>query len=131
MSSVSPRHLPILLLLFPVSLFSSDTFLLQHFSCFCISTGPPVQRKMDKVYSSVDFGSSTVFRNHRLLVSFLFPLLCLVWNLERGPRGAVCDIPTQCLQKRSSMPSLVSLISKFKDIGVITLLHFRQNESAN
>lgn len=65
------------------------------------------------------------------LTSFLFPLPCLVWNLERGPRGAVYDNPTQCLQKRSSMPISVCLTFKFKDIGVITLLHLCQNESVN
>lgn len=65
------------------------------------------------------------------LISFLFPLPCLVWDVERGPHGAVYDNSTQRLQKRSSVPSSVCLISKFKDVGVITLLHLRQNESAN
>lgn len=99
MSSVSPRHSPILLLLFPVSPFSSVAFLLQRFFCFCISMEPPVQREMDKVYSSVDFGSSIVFRNHYVLLNqfFLPPALP---GLEPG-KG-----PTwSCVWQANTMPT--------------------------
>lgn len=97
-SSVSHRHPPTLLFLFPLSAFSSVACLLQHF-CFCISMELPVQRKMDKVYSSVDFGWSIVFRNHTVSLN-QFSLPPALPGLKPAQR------PTwSCIWQHNSMPA--------------------------
>lgn len=118
MSSVSPRHPPILLFLFPVSLFSSVAFLLQHF-CFCISVELPVQRKMDKVYSS-DFGSSIVFWNHTVLPNQL-SLPPALPGLEPGKR------PTRsCIWQPNSMPTEEEFYKSalYPSLRTLESLHF-------
>lgn len=81
-----------------------------------------MQGEMNKVYFSVDSGLGIVLKNltvltHQPSLSSVLP------GLAKGPQGAVYDNPTQCTQKRNFLPSSVCLTSKFKDMGVIILLH--------